>query len=73
MKKQISKDTLENYLMAVESAVRDSFPLNSSVVSNLNEIKRLALRGYDFELAGQGALESQSNIEKSAIAQLGIR
>lgn len=71
MKRHISKDTLEHYLNTVESAVRDSFPVNSSVVSNFGEIMRLALKGYELESAGQA--DAPTSLEPCSIPQLGIR
>jgi hypothetical protein len=73
MKKQISKDMLERHLNAVESAVRDSFPLNSSVVSGFSEIMRLALKGYDVEASSENGFENQILVEQRPVPQLGIR
>ena len=73
MKKQISKDTLERYLNVVESAVRDSFPLNSSVVKSFSEIMRLAIKGYDMEVAEHSPAENSISMEQCSVPQLGIR
>jgi hypothetical protein len=72
MKKQITKDTLEHYLSAAQSAVRDSFPHNSGVVSSFSEIMRLAIKGYELE-AAQGGGESPTAMEPFPVLQLGIR
>jgi hypothetical protein len=73
MKKRITKNTLENNLNAVESAVRDSFPVNSSVVSNLHEIVRLAMKGYELEKAAKADAASDAQPEHNSFHQLGIR
>jgi hypothetical protein len=74
MKRHISKNTLEKHLTAVESAVRDSYPLNSSVVNNLHEIMRLALIGYETESSSSGQdIQMSSSVEPKSVPQLGIR